>query len=350
MPLGGFATITEEAGAAWVISGANSIATAAAVYAGGALSCTGALVNAGSITGFAGPNKENGGTGITLSAGTLDNTGSITGGAGFSFANANAATNGGAGVYVSGGTLTNAGTITGGAGGIGKSKNGAQGDAVQFGGAAATLVVDAGAVFGGNIAANTAVNDVLQLAGGTAGTLAGLGSAITGFTTITESVGGNWSFSGASTLASGSTLSASGSLAFLAGVSNSGVIDAAGLISVAAAITGTGTLQIASGATLSLTAGIASTQTVDFLATSGLVDLNAATSTTSFAGTFSGFAGSDQIDLINSTATTLSYASGVLTVDNGSTVVAKLHFTGNYTNSDFSIGSDSHGGSVIKFV
>ena len=82
----------------------------------------------------------------------------------------------------------------------------------------------------------------------------------------------------------------------------------------------------------------------------GLVDLNAATSTTSFAGTFSGFAGSDQIDLINSTATTLSYASGVLTVDNGSTVVAKLHFTGNYTNSDFSIGSDSHGGSVIKFV
>jgi len=105
-----------------------------------------------------------GGTGVDLNGGNVTNTGTISGGVGYYY-------QGGTGVYVNGRTVTNAGTIAGGL----SSDNGYQDIAVRFGGPAGTLIVDPGAVFIGQIDANTAVNDVLALAGASAATLTGLG-------------------------------------------------------------------------------------------------------------------------------------------------------------------------------
>jgi Hint domain len=177
-------------------------------------------------TGFNGGNGGNGGdggrggsggAGVILTSGTLTNTGSITGGSGGDGgvggangaggsggsstdggANGNAGSSGiagigarggygGAGVYLDGGTLINSGTIVGGAAGVGRGGafNGAAGAAVQFGAAPGTLEVDPGAVFTGDVIANFAVNDVLELNGTqSGGTPITLGTQFLDFLTL----------------------------------------------------------------------------------------------------------------------------------------------------------------------
>ncbi len=66
-----------------------------------------------------------------------------------------------------------------------------------------------------------------------------------------------------------------------------------------------------------------------------------------FTGTISGFTAGDILDLIGRAATGVTYAGGVLTVQNGGTVVAALNLAGSYTSADFSIGPDGHGGTAI---
>ncbi len=115
-------------------------------------------------------------------------------------------------------TLINAGTIGGGSGGPGIVVSGAAGNAVQFGSAAGTLVVDPGAVFDGLVVANTQADDVLELGvgNGNQGTLSGLGSQYTGFSTFTEdggalAIGGSFDLT-SGTLAAANGISLSGSL------------------------------------------------------------------------------------------------------------------------------------------
>ena len=163
------------------------------------------LVNGGDITGgnggnggagvYVNGNEDNGGdggTGVAISSGTLTNGGFISGGNGGSGEN-NAyydggyGQNGGAGVYLNGGTLTTAGTISGGAAGL----RGTAGDAVQFGGAAGTLVVEPGAEFFGAVAAQG--NDALELNGRqSGGTGVTLGAQFTGFGTLDFAPGAAW--------------------------------------------------------------------------------------------------------------------------------------------------------------
>jgi len=148
----------------------------------------GTFSNAGSITGGGGGTSTAAGVGGTggvgvklLSGGTLTNTGSITGGKGG--AGTTTGGKGGAGVLLNGGTLTTSGTISDGAGGSGTTV-GAAGDAVQFGAAASTLVVDPGAVFIGQVVANN-VHDVLELSGAQlGGTAITLGTQFTNFSTL----------------------------------------------------------------------------------------------------------------------------------------------------------------------
>ncbi len=186
----------------------------------------------------------NGGVGVSVSGGTVGNDGTIAGGSG---GNGFYGGNGGAGVSVSGGTLTNEGTIAGGAGGSGTyggSGSGAVGlylnggtvinggtiagygsaDAVQFGSVAATLVIDPGAVFIGNVAANSSVHDVLELSGTAAGTLGGLGTQFTGFTTIKEDAGANWSLAGANTLGADTSIKMYGRLGVPGQLTDAGTI------------------------------------------------------------------------------------------------------------------------------
>jgi len=151
------------------------------------------LTNNGSITGGTGCNGSAGvgGAGANLLAGTLTNTGSLKGGAGGN-GSGSAGGAGGAGVMLNGGSLINAGTIGGGAGGTGAT-SGAAGDAVKFGSAVSTLIVDPNAVFDGQVVASSAVKDVLEVvstqAGGTAVTL---GTQFTNFGTLDFASGARW--------------------------------------------------------------------------------------------------------------------------------------------------------------
>jgi len=45
-----------------------------------------------------------------------------------------------------------------------------------------------------------------------------------------------------------------------------------------------------------------------------------------------------------------TFAGGVLSVTNGTTSVANLHFTGPYTSASFALHTDHHGGTLISFV
>ena len=139
----------------------------------------------------------------------------------------------------------------------------------------------------------------------------------------------------------------SGTLSFLGDVSNTGMIEAKGSeIDISKRVTGHGTLEVAAAGTMSLLGGAAAGQTFDFLAKTGALDL---TNPLDFAGHIAGFHGSDIIDLANTAETSYAYASGILTVENGTNTVASLHFSGNYTTADFILGSDGHGGTQITF-
>jgi hypothetical protein len=69
-----------------------------------------------------------------------------------------------------------------------------------------------------------------------------------------------------------------------------------------------------------------------------------------FAGTLAGFGGADHIDLLETAANSLSYAGGVLTVEESGATIARLHVSGAYTTNSFSLGSDGAGGSLIGFT
>jgi hypothetical protein len=152
------------------------------------------VTNGGSISGGHGGSGSAGaggvgGAGVNLLTGTLTNTGSIAGGAGGSGTTSGG--DGGAGVFLNGGTLASAGSISAGAGGSGTA-NGAAGDAVKFGTAASTLIVDPGAVFNGQVVALNS-HDVLELAGTqSGGTPITLGTQFTSISTLDFAAGADW--------------------------------------------------------------------------------------------------------------------------------------------------------------
>jgi hypothetical protein len=330
------------------------------VYGGGPANVT----NAGSIAGVH--------DGIELFAG-----GSIVNLAG------GVISGGGEGIYIGGGagTITNAGTITG---------------VVQFEGSYNDRVVlDPGGVFSGNVIGGSGTN-TLELAAGT-GTIAAFTASFPNFDAIDADGGANWTVdlsSGESlanpagdvfTLAAetGATVSLSGvggdvfsnagsvsvagagtadinlsfvnsglvsqgagKLAFLGPVTNVGTMALnAGAMSFGSSITGRGTVKLAAGTTLTLADGAAAGQTVNFSG-AGTLDLGAPLD---FHARITDFAKGCAVDLLSSAATTLSFANGTLTVDKGTTLVANLDFGKSYALSDFSLGSDGHGGALITF-
>ena len=125
-----------------------------------------------------------GAAGLTIDAGayvTLENA-TVVGGSGTA--------QGGVGVYIDGGTLTTSGTIIGGVNAGGTS----EAASVQFGSVASTLIVEEGALFHGQVIANAAVDDVLQLGGTSAAKLSGFDNKFLNFTSI--DVGASWTVSG----------------------------------------------------------------------------------------------------------------------------------------------------------
>jgi hypothetical protein len=137
------------------------------------------LINSGTVSGQS--------DGVTLASGTVTNTATGT-------------IAGTYGVALSGGTLINAGTVEG------------RIDAVYFGGPGNNrLIVDAGAVFLGTVAASSGAINTLEFAVETSasnGTLTGIGSQFTGIQNIMFDHGGTWSAEGnMAGLASGQAIS-----------------------------------------------------------------------------------------------------------------------------------------------
>jgi hypothetical protein len=118
-----------------------------------------------------------------------------------------------------------------------------------------------------------------------------------------------------------------------------------GTLTVAGTLTG-GAVLIGNAGTLLVTGSLA-TSTVHFAAGGGaLLDLGASAS---IAGTLTGFAGGDTIE-VDRAATTLSYLGGTLTLLDGSTDVASFTLAGHYTTASFEVDSEPDGESRITFV
>jgi hypothetical protein len=198
-------TITSTGGVAPAAAGATGLVSSHS---------TNSLTNNGTIQGGAGAamSAANGGFGVNLTAGTVTNAGSIAGGTGGTSSSTQGG-HGGAGVELNGGTLITSGSISGGVGGAG-TPVGASGDAVQFGTAASTLVVDPGAVFNGHVVANASVHDVLELSGTQAGgTAITLGTQFTNFSMLQFAPGATGTVDATVADLTGHPLSLQGSIA-----------------------------------------------------------------------------------------------------------------------------------------
>jgi hypothetical protein len=129
----------------------------------------------------------------------------------------------------------------------------------------------------------------------------------------------------------------SGGMHFLSSLTNDGTMTATGaLLQIQNGIIGTGTLDVGSRGTVLLNAGRDAGQTLDFLAGSGALDL---ATPAAFAGTIKDFKHGNLIDLQGkpfTSLTTKNFANGTLTVKNGATTVASLHFAGSYTTNSLS--------------
>ncbi len=175
---------------------------AGVTVSGGALTNHGTILGANGTPGFRG--SGSGGVGVDLSAGSLINDGTIAGGYPFIFEpGLRYQAYGGVGVnFRNGGTLIDGGFITGG------TSVAVTADAVDFGNGAARLILDSSAVFIGAVVANAVYSNVLELTSDTgAGTVTGLGNAVSGFQTVTIDPGASWFVSGnVAGLASGQTI------------------------------------------------------------------------------------------------------------------------------------------------
>ena len=172
------------------------------------------------------------------------------------------------------------------------------------------------------------------------------GSTFTNAGTLTRSGNGVTDI-GVATTNSGDVNVDSGRLEFVKAVSNTGAMTATGAtLALDKAVSGIGALDIGTGGLLDIVRGSDAGQTADFLGTGKLQLESAGT----FNGHVSGFGGADLIDLHSLIGTSESFASGVLTVFDGSTAIAHLKFNGAYSTSSFSLTSDAHGGTLIHYA
>ncbi|WP_284946633.1 Hint domain-containing protein [Acidisoma cladoniae] len=284
----------------------------------------GTVANAGSITG-----KSDAGI-VMSNGGIVDNAagGSILGGIdGIDIGN--------------GGTIDNAGTIIG-----------TTGDAVDFSGATGhnKLVVHAGAIFAGAVTAASGGSNTLELAQQpsvpSAGTLSGLGTQFTGFTTVTVDAGGDWDLAGANTLASGATLTDLGTLTAEGAFTNDGlIITDPSTLTFDGAVTGSGTIEVGVGSDVIFGGGVSQTETVTFVGDTGTVTLG---DVGGFQASISGFVAGDAVtaaDLVGASASFSGNADqSTLSFTSGTAALGSLSFTGSYTAQDLHF--DSTAGTV----
>jgi hypothetical protein len=150
---------------------------------------------------------------------------------------------------------------------------------------------------------------------------------------------------GALTVEQGGTLSGYGGVFGTAIVDDGSIVANGGTLLLGGTASGTGSVAIDAGATAqvmnSLSAGVTFASPA-----SGTLFLAPGASVT---GAIAGFGGGDTIAL-RVQATTLSFAGGVLTLDDGTTKVASLNFAGTYTTANFVLSHGAHHDALIRFV
>jgi hypothetical protein len=242
--------------------------------------------------------------------------------------------------------VTDSGTITGGV------------NAVQFAGSGAnSLTLLSGATLNGALVGSTAAGATTSLTLKGAGTLNG---SIQHFNSLIDQGAGTWVLNGVSTLGSATVQAGAGlqvgdathsgaSLTVTGSLQNGGVVQVdAGKIDVQGSVTGSGSLFILGG-TLEL--GSTIHQTISFSGTTGVLQLDDATS---FGGTVGGFDPTGtaldlrDIAFVSPNEATFSgtSAGGTLTVKDG-TYTAHIALTGDFTSSTFVAQSDGHGGTIV---
>jgi hypothetical protein len=274
----------------------------------------GAFSNSGTVAGggggygqynrnSAGGSGGAGGVGAFVAGGSLANTGIIAGGdggaGGISHNNdGGSGSAGGVGAYVATGTLTNSGTIAGGSGGVGGSgsSNGATGA-----GGVGVFVHGAGTISNAGLIQGTGGSDAVLFTSGYAGRVIIDPTAV-----FAGTVNGGNSLGGPAT----------------------------------------STLELASDASVGTLTGLG-TQFINF--GSIAFDPGAAWSitgnTSGLAGTITGFAQDDTIEISGITVTGTSYANGVLTLTDA-TGDATLDLQGNFATSDFLVTNVAGGADI----
>jgi hypothetical protein len=151
----------------------------------------------------------------------------------------------------------------------------------------------------------------------------------------------NGTLSAASFTEEGGSTTVNGTLA------SASVADSGGFVTFNSALIAGSTAKtftLADSAELTFNAAVASAQTVDF---EDATDYLALGVVSSFSGLIKGFADGDTIDLVNTTATKFTFASGVMDLFDGATKIGALSFSGSYTASSFTLATDSRGGTEI---
>jgi fibronectin-binding autotransporter adhesin len=326
----------------------HPITGAGTLELGGAYTMSGASVAIATVAVDAGASVSGNGTvqGLVADAGTLNASGGTLTLAGGIFGGGTVSAASGAVLRVTkgsnfGGTIAGAGTVA-----IGAVTTLATGASLSV----ANLIETANLTQGSSTNLANATGNRFTITAGAGRTVKLIR---TGSDTFTNS--GSFIANGAGTadvspalINHGNITVGSGTLAFLYNLTNAGTIDvASGALSSALMVGGAGTIEIGATGTASLTRGAVGGQTVDFQAMTGSLDLSLPLD---FKGMIAGFGGADLIDLIKTPETGYSYSGGVLNVQNGDTAVAALHFVGSYSQSNFVLGPDGHGGTAISFT
>jgi hypothetical protein len=153
--------------------------------------------------------------------------------------------------------------------------------------------------------------------------------AVTGGNTYTQTVG-NTTVAG--TLAAATINVTSGAIDFSSALVSGG---------------GTGAIEVGGNAIAEFGAAVDAAQTMTFTSAAATIELGAPGQ---FGGTIDSLVVGDTIDLLQTAVTGLSYANGVLTVQNGSTTVATLNLPGGFSTSDFVFTSDNNSGTDIRLA
>lgn len=115
-------------------------------------------------------------------------------------------------------------------------------------------------------------------------------------------------------------------------------------VMLAAATDGTGTVTLAGGSTLDVVSSMAAGGNVTFA--DAAADTLHLRSAATFAATINGFAQGDSIDLAGISASSATWAGGVLAVQT-TTGTINLALAGNYAGTGFIVSNDGMGGSLI---